>query len=184
MLKKLAVALRGRIPGECDSDLIEKIIGAAEKTSQKTGLTPVFVPLQLRQDLDVCKEAAEKIPGSILLDTLSPRDMRAYAGRCAFIISLRLHILIYGFAGRESGLTATKLTALIRQTGTLDICPDFILPITGFDPERLIKAAECAVENREILSGILKKNADILRRRAETDPALAIEILSRYDSQR
>lgn len=185
--KTFAVALRGRIPGECDSDLIEKIIGAAEKISQKTGLTPVFVPLQLRQDLDVCKEAAEKIPGSILLDTLSPRDMRAYAGRCAFIISLRLHILIYGFAGGTPGIGLDcdpKLTALIRQTGTLDICPDFILPITGFDPERLIKAAECAVENREILSGILKKNADILRRRAETDPALAIEILSRYDSQR
>jgi polysaccharide pyruvyl transferase CsaB len=182
--KTFAVALRGRIPGECDGDLIEKIIAAAAKIYETTGLTPVFIPLQLRQDLDVCRKAAEKIPGSILLDTLSPRDMRAYAGRCAFIISLRLHILIYGFAGGTPGIGLDcdpKLTALIRQTGTLDICPDFILPIIDFDPERLIKAAACAVENREIMSGILKKNADILRRRAKTDPALALEILYRPD---
>lgn len=182
--KTFAVALRGRVPGECDSDLIEKIIGAAAKISEKTGLVSVIIPLQLRQDLDICKKAAGKIPGSILLDTLSPRDMRAFAGRCAFIISLRLHILIYGFAGGTPciGLDCDpKLTALIRQTGTLDICPDFILPITGFDPERLVNAAVCAIENRQAMSEILTRNADKLRRRAETDPLLALEILAKPD---
>ncbi|NLB17064.1 MAG: hypothetical protein GX827_09720, partial [Clostridiales bacterium] len=72
-------------------------------------------------------------------------------------------------------------TALIRQTGTLDICPDFILPITGFDPERLVNAAVCAIENRQAMSEILTRNADKLRRRAETDPLLALEILAKPD---
>lgn len=178
--KTFTVSLRGSIPGGYDRDICEKAADAAGEIAKKTGLTPVFMPLQMKQDLDINRRMARRIGGKLLCG-LTPRETRAFAARTRFVISMRLHLLIYAFAAGTPVIGFAcdpKIDALIKQTGA-----GKLIPMTGVSAEDIAAAVPLSESERDDIAAQTLKNVEPLRRRAATDAYLALEILSKRNKR-
>ena len=168
------VSLRGLIPGEHDPDITERILTAVKSIAAATSLTPVFMPLQQKQDLELNRRAAKETGGRLVCG-LTPRETRAFAAKTRFVISMRLHLMIYAFSAGTPVIGFScdpKIEALARQTGC-----GVIMPMKGFSPDALAREAGRINAERDELSKIMLRSAGPLRSRASSDAPLALEIL-------
>ena len=176
--KTFTVSLRGNIPGEYDRGICETVAQAAQTISEKYGLTPVFMPLQMKQDYEINRRMAQKTGGRLICG-LSPRETRAFAAKTRFVISMRLHLLIYAFAAGTPliGFNCDpKIEELVKQTGR-----GVLMPMSGVGADDIARSVPGSDAAREEISAEMLDNAAPLKKRAATDASLALEILLKRD---
>lgn len=62
----------------------------------RTGLLPIFIPMQAELDAPICRRLLTRAPaGSLLLDHLTASELCGLLPRLKLAVGMRLHMLIY-----------------------------------------------------------------------------------------
>lgn len=74
----------------------DEVVVAAENIYARTGLLPIFIPMQAELDAPICRRLLTRAPaGSLLLDHLTASELCGLLPRLKLAVGMRLHMLIY-----------------------------------------------------------------------------------------
>lgn len=145
----------------------------------KMGYLPVFIPMQMKYDLDISMRIASKMKEeSRVIDCeMSVRDMLAVIGKCSFACGMRLHMLIFAsvmnvpMAGIAYDPKIRGFMEYMNQENYIELA--------GFSAESFLSIAENVSGNLQNLCEKLKKESEPLREKARENAKLAIELLEK-----
>ncbi len=166
----IAFALR-RWPGfEAKTDVF---VQAADYASEAHGLTPLFVPIEKRMDMEAARITAARVKHTCyVLDTTGQAgEVIGLMGRCRAVVAMRLHALIFA-SGQGLPLVGVaydeKVTAFLRYMGQ-----DLFAPFDTLDIETLKKLIDRAMMQTDLqeerltavarLRAMEARNVDILQ---------------------
>ncbi len=132
-----------------DDRVVEKLSNAINFVSDKYGLTPIFVPFQSKIDDVITERLASQCKSGIILSGLSATELCGIIDICEFVISMRLHLLIFA-ASRSVPMIGVsydkKVDSFMKYVGSDAICD-----VRYFESEEIIKAVGETIENRDAL---------------------------------
>ncbi len=174
--KIVAVSVR-----ECNlaaPDFEEKLALALDCVSRK-GYLPVFIPMQMKMDLDISLRIATKMKekSKIIDCELSVSDMLALIGRCSVACGMRLHMLIFAsvmnvpMAGIAYDPKIKGFMEYMNQTN--------YIRLEDFDEIKFGEIFEEVLEKQTILKEELEKNSTPLREKAKKNAYLALELMAK-----
>ena len=144
---------------------------AADYAYEKYGLTPVFLPIERRLDVDAAKLAAKymKAPHHILTHTGSSDHTIGLFARMQAVISMRLHALVFS-AGQGVPLVGVvydqKISSFLSYIGQ-DLYTDLdkvtVESLCGY-----IDAVYARIGDTEFLSGGVERLRQVEERNQET----------------
>lgn len=149
---------------------------ALDRIAQK-GYLPIFIPMQIKMDLDISLRIASKMkePSRIIDCELSVGDMLSIIGRCSIACGMRLHMLIYAsvmnvpMAGIAYDPKIKGFMEYMNQKNYINL--------ESFNADGFADIAENVIENSEELRSQLKQDSIPLREKAKRNAYLAIELL-------
>lgn len=125
-----------------DPALSDKVAGMCREVKARTGLSPLFLPMQTDRDLALCTLTAEKAGGKVL-SGLSAGEAKTVIAGAKFVCGMRLHLLIYAASCGVPSMALSydpKVDAFFADTEN-----PLILDVKDPDPARLAEYAEAAV---------------------------------------
>ena len=114
--------LRSEEVGGADEDSFAATFAAeVDKIAARTGARPLYILMQTSRDRALTEKvnAAAKVKGEIL-GGLTAREIMGVLTRCEFVLSMRLHLLIYAVAVGKPPLGISydpKIDAMMRYMG-------------------------------------------------------------------
>lgn len=105
---------------------------------QSQGLQAVLLPMFPMEDLPLCRAIAGSARELLLIETLSPAEVRALIGAASFVLSMRLHALILATAAGVPCYTPAgdrKTEDFLRERGKasfilpIPLCPTELFPV-------------------------------------------------------
>lgn len=159
-------------PKNFECEMAAALDGIARK-----GYLPVFIPMQMKMDLDISLRIAAKMQEqSRVIDCeLSVCDMLAVIGRCSIACGMRLHMLIFAsvmnvpMAGIAYDPKIKGFMEYMNQNNYIEL--------SKFSSGAFYSIAENALENSDELRVQLKKASVPLREKAKRNAYLAMELL-------
>ena len=154
-------------------DKLSAIADAAEYAYEKYGLTPVFVPVERKQDIQTAARAAERLrcPCHILRKTGSARVTIGILGRMQAVVAMRLHALIFaaGYGLPMVGIAYNeKVNAFMDYMGQ-PLCT----PLERLTTEILIDHIDRAVQSKDDRASRLAAVAELRAREKANRDVLA-----------
>ncbi|MBR3943275.1 MAG: polysaccharide pyruvyl transferase CsaB [Clostridia bacterium] len=163
---------------KCERDMAKELAECADSLQQNHGLIPVFVPMQIPEDLSICQRAVSlmQTKGYCVQNRYEHEDLIAFCGQCKFVIGMRLHILLYAAA------SATPCIGLIydpKILGCLSMLEQkkYLLDLDQADKASVITLCELLLGEYETVCTALKEKADLLSKRAMQNGELAVKLL-------
>jgi polysaccharide pyruvyl transferase CsaB len=140
---------------------------AVRLISERTGVYPVFLPMQPPGDLELSRavNAAAGV-GSVLEQTLSPQEALGVAAACGGILAMRLHALIFGASAGVPLVALSydpKVTQLMNVVGQGDRCVE----LAQFDAD-----AAAVMMSQALETGAVSRDSLCLRARELAELAL------------
>ncbi len=142
----IAFALR-RWPGfEARADVFAR---AADYARETYGLTPLFIPIEKRRDIEAAQEAARLVTGEchVLSHTGPAGEVIGLLGRCRAVVAMRLHALIFA-SGQGIPLVGIayddKVTAFLRYMEQ-----ELFVPFETVDVQTLTRLIDRAMAQAE-----------------------------------
>lgn len=170
------VAVSVRESGGNPDNFEDEMAIALDKIAQK-GYLPVFVPMQMKMDLDISLRIAAKMkePSRIIDCELSVGDMLSIIGRCSIACGMRLHMLIFASV---MNVPMAGIAYDPKIKGFMDYMNQKnYLELEKFDSDSFADIAQNTIENLEQLRAQLKEDSVPLREKAKRNAYLAIELL-------
>ncbi len=141
------------------------------------GYLPVFIPMQLGQDLELSINIAKRMknPSRVIDREIMVGDMLSIIGRCSFVCGMRLHMLIFAsvmnvpMAGIAYDPKIKGFMDYMSQKNYIDL--------ENFSGEEFSKTAINCIENEKLLREQLKNNSVILREKARKNAPLALGLI-------
>ncbi len=156
------------------------VAATADALQQKYGLIPVFIPMQLPEDLEICKKAVSlmQTKGYCLENKYNHDELIAFCKTCKFVIGMRLHILLYAAA------SATPCIGLIydpKILGCISMLEQekYLLNLEQTDEKSLFALCEDLLSNYDAVQTALKARAEVLSEMALENGRLANELLEK-----
>lgn len=152
---------------------------AISDISLKFGKTPVFIPVQIDYDREMCREVCALVHNftgrdAFLLDDLSASEVISIARDMSFVIGMRLHMLIYATA---AGVPAIGLSYDPKVNAFLDYADQF----ASFDAntvgaEELVNAVSELLLHRADICVRVNARWSALAKLARSDAEKAISL--------
>jgi len=151
-----AVSLRA---ATCTGQKGREICRACRDIFLNLGLTPVFVSMQECEDRELCRFIAEDTCGEALIVPHQPPEVLcSLIGDMEFVLSMRLHLIIYAAAAGTPAIGVSvdpKLDAMVGVLGSAELIRD-----EDFTAEKFLAAAKRALAlDRDDLLRISKEQA-------------------------
>lgn len=152
----------------------EKLTDAIIKIRESGGGIPLFIPMQISNDLPVCRRVATATGGRVVAG-LSASELLGLFYHMRFVIAMRLHAAVYAasagipFIGLAYDM---KINALIAEYGL-----PYNIDIRSFESETLFSMSVEVIKCRAGLSEIITAKTEELRSRALTDAREAVSFL-------
>ena len=154
----------------------EELANALDVIAQM-GYFPVFIPMQMKTDLDISLRVAAKMKeNSKIIDCeLSVSDMLSIIGRCSIACGMRLHMLIFAsvmnvpMAGIAYDPKIKGFMEYMNQKNYIEL--------EKFEGEKFAKILKTVLNNREKLREELQKDSVPLREKAKKNAYLALELI-------
>lgn len=156
------------------ADFHTTIAEICKDVKQKHNLTPVFVPMQRKLDMELCKNIAELCDGKVESDFANIGDMLGYFKNSKFVLGMRLHALIYSLSMGVPVVPLSydpKIDAIVKEWG----CKDF--SAQNFDKQDLLSQIDEVVFNRDNLSQKITKTTKTMKEKTVLDAKTATELL-------
>lgn len=154
----------------------EAIAKACDTAVSKYGFYPVFLPMQMSKDYAVSQAIREKMKNksSIIDKRLSVLDTLSVVGNMDICIGMRLHTLIY------SAIKAVPLIGLVydpKISSFMDYTHQkMYIDVSKLSAGQMEKLIDKTIERYDEIRADLAKNYEELRKRAELNGKLAIEL--------
>jgi polysaccharide pyruvyl transferase CsaB len=152
----------------------EKLTDAIKKISKNGGGIPIFIPMQISNDMPVCRRIAAATGGKVVAG-LSASELIGLFYHMRFVIAMRLHAAVYAasagipFIGLAYDM---KINAMVAEYGL-----PYNIDIRSFESETLITMAAEVIGRRKELSEIITAKTEELRSRALSDACAAVSLL-------
>ena len=145
----------------------------------KKGYTPIFIPMQKSQDLELSLDVASKMKEhSRIVDCdINVPDMLSLIGKCEMVCGMRLHMLIFAsvmdvpMAGIAYDPKIKGFMKYMNQNAFVEI--------ENFNAEKFSALLENCIENLESMKEKLTKDSELLRKKAGENARLAVELLKK-----
>ncbi len=161
-------------------EFVSRMAASIAGISEKTGLLPVFIPVQKSHDDSICLEVKELVEKRInkecpFLRGLVASEVIALLSQMSFVLGMRLHMLIYASA---AGIPAMGLS----YDPKIDAYLEYAHQIPAFNAENaceseLVCGAEELLKSRQELCTRIKNRTGELRKLAETDAQRALSLI-------
>ncbi|MBQ0010914.1 MAG: polysaccharide pyruvyl transferase CsaB, partial [Ruminococcus sp.] len=149
----------------------KKLVDTAREMTAQYGLTPVLVPMQRGEDEPVCRALSEKLPGSIVLEeNFDFTGILDLLDDAAFVISARLHTLIYATSAACPMIGFSddiKLSAYLSYIGVEEAAGRSLSAGITTPTDTLIAMADTAMAKRGEIRSLLTSSLPIWRTMAE-----------------
>lgn len=143
------------------------------------GYLPVFLPMQMKYDLDISLRIAAKMqqPSKIIDCDLSVSEMLGVIGKCSMACGMRLHMLIF------ASVMNVPMAGIVydpKVNGFMDYMNqnNYLMP-EEFSAEAFASMACDVLKNSEALRHKLKNDSVPLRSLAQKNAYLAMELLNK-----
>ena len=160
------------------ADFEEQMAKALDNVARR-GYVPVFIPMQMKMDLDISLRVAAKMKekSKIIDCELSVSDMLAIIGRCSIACGMRLHMLIFAsvmnvpMAGIAYDPKIKGFMEYMNQKNYVEL--------KNFEGEEFERVLASVLENQAELQEKLMTDSIPLREKAKKNAYLAIELLKK-----
>ena len=173
--KFFCISVRGwkKLP----ADFTDRIGEFANKISEKYGLVPVFIPMQISMDGELTKEIMSKVKGqkTVILPSCGPEMLMGVLKKAEFVLGMRLHILIYS---AKAGTPVIGLDYDPKVRATMEyLGQDYIENVEETNVEKLELFANKVMENTDEIRNKLMENSKKFETLATENAELAIKLL-------
>ena len=158
-----------------------EIIRAVTKIHQKTGMLPIFIPMQTDLDEPICRRLLAAAPaGSLLLDHLTAAELCALLGRLSLAVGMRLHLMIYA---THMHIPAIGISYDPKVDAFLDYAmqPKAIRPDHPFADELAAQVEAVCTNRDERVTALAQRDAEFAAL-AHQNAALAIDLITNRQS--
>ena len=158
-------------------DFTDRIGEFANKISERYGLVPVFIPMQISMDGELTKEIMSKIKGqkAVILPSCGPETLMGVLKKAEFVLGMRLHILIYS---AKAGTPVIGLDYDPKVRATMEyLGQDYIENVEETDVEKLELFANKVMDNTADIRQKLMENSEKFKALATENAELAIKLL-------
>jgi len=144
------------------NEKLEFFAGAAEYAYEKYGLTPVFIPIDSRKDVEASQLVAARlrIPCHIVKNVMSSGETIGVMARMRAVVSMRLHGMIFA-AGNGIPLVGIaydpKVSAFLRYIGQELYCD-----LSEVDDRNLKEMIDKAIEKGDNIKELLRSMRRLL----------------------
>ena len=158
------------------SDFREEMAAALDKIAEN-GYIPVFIPMQLKADLELSRQvaAAMKYPSRIIDREIPVREMLAIIGRSTIACGMRLHMLIFAsvvnvpMAGIAYDPKIKGFMEYMNQKTYIEL--------ENFSKEEFSDMAMECIGNVSAIKEALEKASVQLREKAKQNACFAIDLI-------
>jgi len=170
----VGIALR---PWPGSEGLETPVAAAADRLVRDMGLKVLLLPVQRASDLPVAErvKAAMRRPSAVLRGAYTAREVVGLLGRLRFVVSMRLHPLVFAAVGGVPGIGLSydpKVEEFALQTGQPTVGP--LGDVTARDLLAAVGELEATYRERV---GRLREVVRGLRERAALNNTLAADLL-------
>ncbi len=170
------VAVSVRESAGCGEAFEEQLADSLDSIARK-GYLPVFIPMQIKTDLDISLRVAGKMKecSKIIDCELSVSDMLAVVGRCSIVCGMRLHMLIFAsvmnvpMAGIAYDPKIKGFMEYMNQKNYIEL--------EAFDSEEFKLILDTVLERQEELKTALKTESAPLREKAKKNAYMALDLI-------
>lgn len=160
------------------TDLPKQVAACADKLQQEYGLIPVFIPMQMPEDMEICQKAVSlmKTKGYCLQNRYTHAELMAFCGTCRLVIGMRLHILLYAAAMSTPSVGIVydpKILGCISMLGQ----ETNLVSLENISEAELYQHCQTILNKHEEITKHLKEKTETLRKSALENGELAAKLL-------
>ncbi len=160
-----------------DVDIEWQVSRICDYISSKYNLTPVFVPMQNPDDLEISKRCVLKMTkeGFVLKNEYDYKDMMGICANSKFVISMRLHALMYG---ANNGIPVIGLGYDPKVEAYLKYMHHpFMADINQLSYDSIVKMVDEIMESYDDISAKLCDRGAFMKEKAKRNPEIVCRIL-------
>lgn len=158
-----------------DERIVTELSKAIGEINEKYGLVPIFVPFQAAVDDKITEELYGKVGLGKILKGLSAKELSGVIERCDFVISMRLHLLIFAAScsvpmiGLSYDKKVNSFISYIGEGSPLDI--------RSFTAEDVKTMADEIIANADDIKTSLQTKSSELAALAREDARITVKLL-------
>ena len=162
-----------------EDEFVEEMAYLCDTLYEKYNRNIVFIVMQVPNDIKISEKVHEKMknPSYVLKSSYSPYELMGIIGRMSFIVSMRLHTLI--FAARKR----IPLVGFVYDPKIQYYLDKLQMPSGGdihdFDMNKTLEIIDDMIVNHEKYEKILDKSADELEQDAHKNEQYLMELLKK-----
>jgi len=186
ILEKIGVHKENKILGisirswkKCTQSYWNDLAKDIDAICEKYQLTPVWIPLKHPEDIEISKNVASKMKTKsyILENPCSAEEIVGIIGECEFVISMRLHSIIYATGKSVPAIALSydpKVSGFVKYIGA-----NTVVDVEEYKEGVLtLQADKIAKDNKEIRNNLLYKVKEF-RKKAEDNAKMAIQLIEK-----
>ena len=163
------------------ADIQWQVSRICDFVSSKYNLTPVFIPMQNPDDIEISKNCISKMQkeGFMLKNEYDYKDMMGICANSKFVISMRLHALMYGAnnAVPVIGLGYDpKVEAYLKY-----MHHPYMADINQLSYDSIVKMVDEIMESYEDISSRLRDRGSFMKEKAKRNPETVCKLLGGPD---
>ncbi len=158
-----------------DGRVVENLSTAINSIIDKYGFTPIFVPFQSKIDNEMTTKLAESCNRGITLSGLSATELCGVIDVCEFVISMRLHLLIFAASRRVPmiGLSYDKkVDSFLHYINSPQLAD-----IRSFESDELLCMVDTIISEKESIKASLEEKSNEFRALTKSDARAVINML-------
>lgn len=166
-----------------DKKIAHEVFTLCKEISAKHGLTPLLIPMQEEQDLEICSLICEKLASAGVKNSIykpeNASEMIGILKGAQFIVGMRLHSIIFASSAGTPVIGMSydpKVKSMMRQLGQ-----EYFVDLTGGEldfADELINDADLVLADRDKIAAELAKKAEEMRLLCREDLAKIGELLA------
>lgn len=162
-----------------DTDIAKMVAHCADKLQEKYGLIPVFLPMQIPEDIEICQKALSlmQTKGYCIGNRYEHEDVIVFCEKCKFVIGMRLHSLLYASIGATPCIGLIYDPKILGCLSMLEL-EKYMLDLDKINAESLFSLCEDLLQNYDSVCDALKVKSKALAEMAMKNGELAVKLLN------
>ena len=158
-----------------DERIVSELSKAIMEINEKYGLVPIFVPFQAAVDDKITEDLYASVGIGKILKGLSAKELSGVIEKCDFVISMRLHLLIFAAScaipmiGLSYDKKVNSFISYIGEGSPLDI--------RSFTSEDIKTKADEIIANAEDIKASLQTKSSELAALAREDARITVKLM-------
>lgn len=160
-----------------NDDFISTFAASLDMLCQKYGLSLLFIPMQLPNDLAAARSVSSlcSAPHDILTEKLSAGEMFALLKNAALTVGMRYHSLVY------SACALTPFYGISYEPKVSELCqtilPGCCMELEDFDSKKFVYECNVLLDHRKDIMPIIEEKVSFMRALAAKNARIATELL-------